>query len=139
MKLAVASWLYFNPETTVESPPVTPEELMSVFRDQRDVLLKECDWCVGVDSPLPEEAVAEWKQWRQTMRDITKNIVFTENQKWVLIPEPPVTGKPKSWVNLEFDYIVERNQRIHDILTTGIEAGIFQPYPTANNDHDHTH
>ena len=139
MKLAVASWLYWNPETTVESPPVVPEELMSVFRDQRDVLLKESDWCVGSDSPLSPEIIEEWKQWRQVMRDLTKTVVFIENQKWLEIPEPPSIGKPKTWVSVDYDYITEQNQRIHDILTRGIEAGIFQPYPTENNNHGHTH
>lgn len=138
MKLAVASWMYWNPETTVESPPVTPDELMSVFRDQRDVLLKECDWCVGVDSPLSPEVQQEWVAWRQIMREITKTITFVDEQKWVLIPDPPIAGRPKSWVNLEFDYIVARNQRIHEILTNGIEAGIFAPYPS-DNEVPHVH
>lgn len=125
MKLAVASWLYWNPETTVESPPSTPEELMSVFRDQRDILLKESDWCVGTDSPLPPAVQEEWKLWRQAMRDFTGGLVFEENQEWIVIPEPPVVGRPKTWINVDYDYIVERNQRIHDILTRGTEAGIF--------------
>jgi hypothetical protein len=137
MKLAVASWTHWNPETTVESLPETSEQLMDVFRDQRDTLLKESDWCVGTDTPLSPEVVEEWKQWRQLMRDITKTISFEDNQKWIEIPNPPVIGRPKTWINVDYDVLLERNAHVLEILNSGVEAGIFQPYPSDGGHHVH--
>lgn len=119
MKLAVSSWPYWNPETLTGYRPQNPAELMSVFRDQRDVLLKESDWCVGPDSPLDPNVQTEWTVWRQSMRDITKTISFVDGQEWVLIPDPPVAGRPKTWVNVDFDYLSEMKQRIEDSLHHG--------------------
>ncbi len=112
MKLAISMWGYYDPETNMEVAPKTATQLMSVFRDQRDVLLKESDWCVGVDSPLNESVKQEWINWRQSMRDFTDGLVISDNQEWVKIPEPPIVGKPKTWVNLEFDFLSEQRAKL---------------------------
>jgi hypothetical protein len=105
MKLAVSLWPYQDQETKTIQQPTSPAQLMSVFRTMRNVLLTECDWCVLPDTPLSTSVVAEWKQWRQAMRDMPASLVFVENQKWAEIPEPPAIGKPQSWNNVDYNFM----------------------------------
>lgn len=42
-------------------------------RRRRDLLLMECDWTQGVDSPLSEAKKTEWATYRQALRDIPAN------------------------------------------------------------------
>jgi hypothetical protein len=105
MKLAISLYPYQDNTTKTIYAPTTPEELMSVFRTMRNMLLTECDWCVLPDAPLSASVVEEWKQWRQVMRDLPASLVFVSEQKWVEIPEPPVVGKLLSWQNVDYDFI----------------------------------
>ena len=45
---------------------------MEVLRIHRNWLLKESDWTQFNDSPLSDSKKAEWKTYRQALRDITK-------------------------------------------------------------------
>lgn len=99
MKLAISRWAYADGFT--DRQPTTVEELDWCMRDLREVLLKECDWTVGLDSPLNQEDKDAWVSWRQWMRDITQHITITDVVEYVEIPNPPVAGRPKSWVNIE--------------------------------------
>ena len=45
---------------------------MNKLREQRNILLLESDWTVMTDSPLSDSKQAEWKTYRQALRDITK-------------------------------------------------------------------
>ena len=45
---------------------------MNKLREQRNTLLLESDWTVMTDSPLSNSKQAEWKTYRQALRDITK-------------------------------------------------------------------
>ena len=45
---------------------------MNKLREQRNALLLESDWTVMLDSPLSDSKQAEWKTYRQALRDITK-------------------------------------------------------------------
>jgi len=45
---------------------------MNKLREQRNILLLESDWTVMTDSPLSNSKQAEWKTYRQALRDITK-------------------------------------------------------------------
>lgn len=112
MKLAISLWSFIDYENNVEKLPYTKEELKIVLREQRDVLLKESDWTVGVDSPLPIEAQEEWKQWRQEMRDITDNVVLNDGDQCVDIPIPPSVGRPKTWINLDYDFLMEQRAKL---------------------------
>ena len=47
------------------------QELLSL-RDYRNNLLRQSDWTVMPDSPLSDSKKAEWKTYRQALRDITK-------------------------------------------------------------------
>lgn len=95
MKLNIYNWSYDNRH------PKTAEELTWCMRDLRDVLLKESDWVLSVDSPLSDDLKKEWIVWRQWMRDITEFCFPVEGDKFVVIPNPP-KGAPASWVNVEF-------------------------------------
>ncbi len=99
MKLAILRWPYI--ENGMEKTAETVEELDWCMRDLREVLLKECDWTVGVDSPLEQSVKDAWITWRQWMRDITQHVVITEVVEYVDILDPPFAGRAKSWVNFE--------------------------------------
>lgn len=99
MKLAISKWVY--PEDGTEKEPSTVEELSWCMRDLREVMLKECDWTIGNDSPLGQSDKDAWVSWRQWMRDITQHITITDMVEYVDILDPPTVGRPKSWVNFE--------------------------------------
>lgn len=102
MRIILNQYPYWDYDKSEEVSASTPEEYVGALRFLREVLLNECDWTVGSDSPLPEPVKQEWRDWRSSMRDIT-NVVTVDNiDNVVEIPEPPVIGRPKSWVNVEF-------------------------------------
>lgn len=43
------------------------------FRSKRDVLLSNCDWTQGADSPLTDTKKAEWRVYRTALRDLTSH------------------------------------------------------------------
>jgi hypothetical protein len=45
-----------------------------IFRGYRNNLLAESDWTQTVDSPLSDSKKAEWKTYRQSLRDLTKTV-----------------------------------------------------------------
>tara|TARA_Y100000356_G_C11046106_1_gene176186 strand:+ start:131 stop:355 length:225 start_codon:yes stop_codon:yes gene_type:complete len=45
---------------------------LEALRFHRNGLLRESDWTVMPDSPLSDDKKAEWKIYRQALRDITK-------------------------------------------------------------------
>jgi len=59
---------------------------MRLLREHRNYLLNQSDWTVSADSPLSDSKKAEWKTYRQALRDITK----TANPKIIL--GAPVEG-----------------------------------------------
>jgi hypothetical protein len=57
---------------TMEVVDCRPDEMVwSEVRARRAALLAQCDWCVMPDSPLPEQQVLRWREYRQALRDIT--------------------------------------------------------------------
>jgi hypothetical protein len=42
-----------------------------LVRPERDKLLLESDWTQGTDSPLSDSKKAEWRTYRQALRDMT--------------------------------------------------------------------
>lgn len=58
--------LLSNLDSLIGSP------IMREFRRHRNDKLLECDWTVGEDTPLSDSKKAEWKTYRQALRDITK-------------------------------------------------------------------
>lgn len=50
-----------------------------VLRPRRNALLSACDWAVLPDSPLSSEKLAEWKTYRQSLRDFPAAAVAAED------------------------------------------------------------
>ena len=48
----------------------TPEYKMQELRYERNFRLAECDWTQNNDSPLSDSKKAEWKTYRQSLRDL---------------------------------------------------------------------
>ncbi len=55
-------------------------------RRKRAELLTGSDWTVGNDSPLTTEKQAEWKTYRQALRDVTSQSGFPETIAWPTQP-----------------------------------------------------
>ena len=55
-------------------------------RDERGNLLNTSDWTVLPDSPLSDSKIAEWKTYRQTLRDLPANTADWANPTY---PTPP--------------------------------------------------
>ena len=56
------------------------------FRQERDYLLESSDWTVLADSPLSATKQAEWKTYRQALRDLPESTTDYAN---VTYPTPP--------------------------------------------------
>jgi hypothetical protein len=53
---------------------LTDEYKMQDLRYERNRRLTESDWTQASDSPLSDSKKAEWKTYRQSLRDMTKTI-----------------------------------------------------------------
>ena len=65
---ALTKWDEAN---TLATAPVVETE--ASVRATRDELLIQSDWTVLTDSPLSDVKVAEWKTYRQVLRDLPAN------------------------------------------------------------------
>ena len=65
----VTEWETAN--TTLSAPQT--DLTLDQFREWRNGLLAETDWTVLPDSPLSAEKQAEWKTYRQKLRDLPAN------------------------------------------------------------------
>ena len=52
---------------------LTPDEYWTEIRGERDALLAASDYRVLPDSPLSDSKLAEWKTYRQALRDLPAN------------------------------------------------------------------
>lgn len=101
----------------MEKPAQTQEQLAVALREQRDILLKECDWTQMPDCSLSTEIKTDWQVWRQYMRDLPNN-ASTPLQYTIDIMDPPVTGKPSTWINIDdssqppIEQVVEKIQQM---------------------------
>lgn len=59
------------------------EVIAEQMRQQRDCLLAECDWRSLPDAPGDRDA---WLQYRQELRDITKQGGFPDSITWPVSP-----------------------------------------------------
>ena len=60
------------------------------MRQRRNLMLKDCDWTQGADSPLNDSKKTEWQTYRQALRDIPasySNITSKEDVTWPTKPE----------------------------------------------------
>ena len=61
------------------------DRLMESIRQERAMLLAECDWMANSDITMS----TEWKTYRQKLRDITKGVDTVDKAKAVTMPEKP--------------------------------------------------
>jgi hypothetical protein len=75
----------------VDPDPITEEEqteiYLAVLRLKRNALLTESDWTQYNDSPLTDEAKAEWAVHRQLLRDLPANTDDPADPTWPEAPE----------------------------------------------------
>jgi len=100
MKIKIENWpIGFS----LDGQPIfgtDQDGLALALRDVRDVLLKESDWIQNSDTQIPEEVKQDWLQYRQSLRDLPKSLVGVVLGAVVEFPEPPVSYRPRTWVNL---------------------------------------
>ena len=63
----------------------TTDRNLNLLREQRNVKLTECDWTQYRDVSLSNDA--EWKTYRQALRDITKTYKSLQDVKWPTAPK----------------------------------------------------
>ena len=64
--------------------PITPLQVKQKgVREQRDRLLKECDWTQVADATVDQSA---WATYRQALRDVPQQDGFPSDVLW---PDPP--------------------------------------------------
>ena len=61
------------------------DRLMANIREERTILLSQCDWMAMSDTTMTDA----WKTYRQKLRDVTKNIDTVDKAKAVTMPEKP--------------------------------------------------
>lgn len=78
---ALTKWEAAN--TAANTPiPTTEKDVRAV----RDTMLEQSDWTVLPDAPLSETKVAEWKTYRQTLRDLPANTADFANPTYPTEP-----------------------------------------------------
>ena len=70
-------------------------EELNFLRQHRNKLLIESDWTQANDSPLSDDKKAEWKTYRQALRDITKTAKPKMNSSYSNLDMSSVTWPTK--------------------------------------------
>ena len=82
-KVAVG-WTYDGKTFKTNEVTLTAEQKLNEVRIERDKFLKMSDWTQNRDVTLSDDA--DWKTYRQSLRDITKTYKTLDTVKW---PEKP--------------------------------------------------
>ena len=64
-----------------------PARAMAGLREKRDSLLASSDWTQGSDTPLSDQAKAEWTVLRQSLRNLPATTGDPANPTWPEAPE----------------------------------------------------
>jgi hypothetical protein len=72
-----------------QEDPFVQFNIMDWIRGRRNILLKNCDWTVGDDSPLNDTKKAEWQTYRQALRDVPANNSSASTRDDVVWPTQP--------------------------------------------------
>ena len=78
---AIAKWTEANDAAIAAALPNEQS-----FRADRDTRLLETDWTVLADSPLSTSKKAEWKTYRQALRDLPTSTSDYANVTWPTEP-----------------------------------------------------
>ena len=82
-KVAVG-WTYDGKTFKTNVIELTTEQKLNSLRTERNKFLRMSDWTQNRDVTLSNDA--DWKTYRQALRDITKDYKSLEDVKW---PEKP--------------------------------------------------
>lgn len=66
--------------------PMSEARMDRDARNQRQALLNSCDWTQVADADLSKSKLADWRAYRQALRDITDQPGFPSEIDW---PIPP--------------------------------------------------
>lgn len=87
-----APWVNWNGTEWID--PRTPEEIAAGneaawerLRIKRNSYLATCDWTQVPDAPLTETQRADWREYRQALRDLTETTADPLSPVW---PEAPI-------------------------------------------------
>lgn len=69
--------------------PESPLTTLERVRNNRTLILTDCDWTVGSDSPLSDSKKAEWVTYRQALRDLPSSYTDDDEYSDVVFPTPP--------------------------------------------------
>ena len=72
-------------EEEKEEQTLEPTKKLAMLRLERDFLLGQTDWTQNRDVTLSNDA--DWKKYRQELRDITKTYKSLGDVKWPTKPE----------------------------------------------------
>ena len=108
MKVLIRGWAARLDEGGRDIYASEPEDLLLALKNIRDILLNECDFTLVPDSPLSEEDKNAWIVFRQELRDFPSQFTVENITPIVDFPNPPLLGRPKSWVNLDPDVVQTR-------------------------------
>jgi hypothetical protein len=61
-------------------------EMWADVKEKRNAMLRDCDWTICNDSPLDANKQAEWRAYRQALRDLP--LKFADPRQ-VVYPVPP--------------------------------------------------
>ncbi len=101
MKIRLENWLIGFNQNREPIVAQDQEGFAIALRDIRDVLLKESDWIQNSDTQIPGDIKQEWLTYRQALRDFPSSLSGQVLESIVEYPEPPVSYRPRTWVNLE--------------------------------------
>ena len=78
-------------DLTAEEIQAAKDSAMAQIRNQRNQLLKDCDWTQIADCTIPKKS--EWTTYRQTLRDLPSTVTdprtfadWPHNPDWVEMP-----------------------------------------------------
>ena len=70
-----------------EKEIITSEMIIARAREDRDIKLMQSDWTQLSDVTLSPSQLAQWKEYRQQLRDITLQLNFPNNIVWPVKPQ----------------------------------------------------